>query len=94
MGESSARAANRFNRHLANPFWVLDLPPDTPVEKVERRGELLLSMLAVGMTDAARYPTPFGFRERTAEKVREALAELRDPNRRLIHEWWAWEEGG
>ena len=94
MGERSTRAANRLNRHLANPFWVLDLPPDTPAAKVERRGELLLSMLAVGMTDATRYLTPLGPRERTAENVREALAELRDPNRRLIHEWWVGEERG
>lgn len=89
MGERSAKAANFLDIHLANPFWVLDLSPDTPAATAERQGEKLLAMLAVGMADASRYPTPFGPRERTAERVREAMAELRDPNRRLVHEWWA-----
>ncbi len=94
MGEPSAKAANALHRHLANPFWVLDLPPDTPADRVERQGEMLLSMLALGVVDASRYQTPLGSRERTAEIVREAMAELRDPNRRLAHEWWVREEGG
>lgn len=92
MREASARAANRLNRHLANPFWILELAVDASAEQVERQGEKLLSMLTLGIADAARYSTPFGPQERTAERVREAIAELRDPNRRLIHEWWAGEE--
>jgi hypothetical protein len=88
MGEKSGRAANLLNAHLANPFLVLDLPVATPADMVERKGELLLSLLAAGVVDATSYHSPFGPRERTPEMVREALAELRDPDRRLVHEWW------
>lgn len=94
MGQPSAKAANILDRHMTNPFRVLDLPPDTPADRVERQGEMLLSMLALGVADASRYQTPLGPEERTAEKVREAMAELRDPNRRLVHEWWMREERG
>ena len=87
MGEAGSRATNYLGLHLANPFLVLDLSPNASVEMVERKGELLISMLTVGMTEATSYQTPFGPRERTSELVREALAELRDPNRRLVHEW-------
>ena len=45
-------------------------------------------MLAAGLAAAASYATPLGSRERTPEMVRSALAELRDPARRLAHEWW------
>ncbi len=31
--------------------------------------------------------------ERTPERVRAALAELRDPERRLVHELWAYTAG-
>jgi len=88
MGVQSGKAANLLRNHMANPFLVLDLPADASTEAVERKGELLLSMLSLGVAEATNYQTPFGPRERTAEMVREALAELRDPNRRLIHEWW------
>ncbi len=92
MAEKSAKAANLFNAHLANPFLVLELPADAPGEVVERKGALLLSMLSVGTAEASRYQTPFGPRERTPEMVREAMGELRDPERRLIHEWWIMNE--
>lgn len=88
MGAQSSKAANLLRQHMANPFLVLDLPVDTPAEMIERKGEMLLSMLSIGVADATVYKTPFGPKERTAELVRDALAELRDPNRRLIHEWW------
>jgi hypothetical protein len=80
---------NLLERHLANPFWVLELPPDADREAVERQGEKLLAMIAAGLAGATRYPTPLGPRERGAEAVRAALAELRDPDKRLVHEWWA-----
>ncbi len=88
MGDSSGRVANLLCRHVANPFRILELAVDASPAAVERKGELLLSMLTVGMADASRYPTPLGARERTPEMVREALSELRDPDRRLFHEWW------
>lgn len=78
-----------LGRHLENPFLVLALEPSAGTGEVERQGEKLLAMLAAELEEARRYPTPFGPRHRTAELVRAAVAELRDPGRRLRHEWWA-----
>jgi hypothetical protein len=87
---------NHLRRYLGNPFCVLGLPPSATAAEVEREGQKLLAMLAAGVAGACRYATPLGARERTPELVREALAELRDPERRLAHEWWSagWGEGG
>ena len=49
----------------------------------------LLGMLELGFAAAARYDTPLGPRARTPELVREAVAALRDPARRLAAEVWA-----
>jgi hypothetical protein len=84
-----AGVENLVERHLENPFLVLDLPPDAGAAEVERQGQMLLAMLAADLGEAARYATPLGERERSAELVRSAMAELRDPTRRLVHEWWA-----
>jgi hypothetical protein len=92
MKEKNGRATNYIRNHMANPFLVLELPADSPAEEVERKGRLLLSMLEIGAAGVSSYETPFGPSERTAEMVREAMAELRDPDRRLIHEWWAVKE--
>jgi hypothetical protein len=78
-----------LRQHLANPFLVLGLRPPASAAEAERQGEKLLAMLAAGLDEARRYATPFGKHERTPELVRAALAELRDPRRRLRHEWWA-----
>jgi hypothetical protein len=80
---------NLFHAHLENPFAVLALEPAASATEVERQGEKLLAMLAAGLAEAQRYATPFGERARTAALVRASLAELRDPGRRLRHEWWA-----
>jgi curved DNA-binding protein CbpA len=72
-----------------NPFYVLGLRPDATRAEVEREGQKLLGMLELQLSSAARYPTPVGPGERTADKVRRAMAELRDPERRLEHELWA-----
>ena len=80
---------NLFRQHLLNPFLVLGLHPEASAGDTERQGEKLLAMLAAGLDEARRYSTPFGARERSPELVRAALAELRDPRRRLRHEWWA-----
>ncbi|HEX3128031.1 MAG TPA: hypothetical protein VH394_11940 [Thermoanaerobaculia bacterium] len=80
---------NYLRRHLANPFLVLELAPEAGRSELERQGARLLAMLAAGLAAAGTYATPLGPRERTAEMVRQALAELRDPARRLVHEWWA-----
>lgn len=72
-----------------NPFYVLGLAPSATRAEVEREGQKLLGMLELKLQSAARYATPVGSGERSADKVRRAMAELRDPERRLEHELWA-----
>lgn len=72
-----------------NPFYVLGLRPGASRAEVEREGQKLLAMLELGLSKAERYPTPLGERDRTADQVRLAMAELRDPDKRLVHELWA-----
>jgi len=88
-GAPLAALENARAGHLANPFLVLELPPDASANEIERQGDKLLAMLAAGLGQAARYPTPLGPRARTPELVRAAMAELRDPARRLLHELFA-----
>lgn len=80
---------NLFRAHVANPFFVLAVAPSAPAAEIERQGQRLLAELAAQLADARRYRTPFGDHERTPELVRSSVAELRDPARRLRHEWWA-----
>ncbi len=80
---------NALRARIANPFWVLAVAPDAGLAEVEREGAKLLAMLAAALPGADRYATPFGSEVRTAETVRQALAELREPDRRAAHEWWA-----
>lgn len=80
---------NLVREHAANPFLVLGVEPSAPAAEIERQGQRLLAELAAGLDGARRYATPLGGRERTPELVRSAIAELRDPARRLAHEWWA-----
>ncbi len=89
MAERSVIAENLLMQHLANPFFVLDVPVSADAAEIERQGGKLLAMLAAGLEEAKQYTTPFGPRARTAEAVRSAMAELRDPGKRLLHEWWA-----
>jgi hypothetical protein len=89
MGHPSPECRNLLRRHLANPFLVLELGPGAGREEIERQGAKLLAMLAAGVAGATTYATPLGARERNPEMVRAAMAELRDPARRLIHEWWS-----
>jgi hypothetical protein len=72
-----------------NPFYVLELQTTAARVEIERQGQKLLGMLELKLKSAASYPTPVGPGERTADKVRQAMAELRDPERRLGHELWA-----
>lgn len=83
----SARDPSR--RIADNPFYVLALAPDCSRIEIEREGQKLMGMLEVGLSAAKHYWTPLGQMERTTHKVREAMAELRDPERRLRHELWA-----
>lgn len=72
-----------------NPFYVLDLASDCTRAEVERAGQKLLAMLELDLQGARVCATPDGPRGRDAAGVREAMAELRDPQRRLFHELWA-----
>jgi hypothetical protein len=75
-------------RLLDNPFYVLELAPDCSRAEVERAGQKLLAMLELDLAGAQGYASPLGSGRRDAAKVREAMAELRDPQRRLFHELW------
>jgi len=70
----------------SNPFFVLEVSPRAARVEVERAGQRLLGLLAVGSAGVERYETPFGPATRDADVVRQALAALRDPNERLISE--------
>lgn len=83
-----AKLENRRRQHLHNPFLVLELPPAADGTEVERQGQKLLGMLAAQLAGADSYATPLGRCPRTPELVRAATAELLDPDRRLLAEWW------
>lgn len=76
------------DRWAENPLLVLELAPAASRAEIERAGQKLLAMLELGLRSAALYPTPLGPRARTPESVRAAMAELRDPDRRIVHELW------
>ncbi|AKT36844.1 hypothetical protein [Chondromyces crocatus] len=78
-----------LRRIRENPFYVLGLRPTASRMEVEREGQKLLGMLELQLASAALYTTPVGPGERTADKVRRAMAELRDPEKRLGYELWA-----
>ncbi|MBL9101431.1 MAG: hypothetical protein JNL82_10770 [Myxococcales bacterium] len=82
-------AAEPERRLADNPFYVLGLRPTCSRLDVEREGQKLLGMLELGLKAAKTYMTPLGPQARTADKVRGAMAELRSPDRRLVHEFWA-----
>ena len=89
MSEASPSESSAIERMRDNPFYVLALRPDATRQAIERQGTKLLGMLELKLKSAAAYPTPVGRAERTPEKVRWAMAELREPSRRLDHEIWA-----
>jgi hypothetical protein len=72
-----------------NPFFVLDIRTDATLTDVERAGQRLLGLLAVGSATAGIYQTPLGPATRDADRVRQALAILRDPKQRMLQELWA-----
>ena len=79
-----------MSRRIAeNPFYVLELATECSAMDVEMQGQKLLAMLEVGMAAAKTYSTPMGSQDRDQERVRNAMTELRDPKRRIVHELWA-----
>jgi len=73
----------------SNPFFVLEIATDATPTEVERAGQRLLALLTVGSATAGIYQTPLGPATRDADRVRQALATLRDPEQRVLHELWA-----
>jgi hypothetical protein len=73
----------------SNPFFVLEIATDATLVEVERAGQRLLGLLAIGSATAGIYQTPLGPATRDADRVRQALAALRDPEQRVLHELWA-----
>lgn len=69
-----------------NPFLVLGVKPDCTRIEAEREGQKLLGMLQLGLAEASTYATPNGPAPRDADLVRRALAEMADPEKRLVHE--------
>ena len=72
-----------------NPFLVLAVTPTASRMEVERAGQKLLAQLAIGAASALTYATPFGPQSRDEALVRQALATLRDPQQRVVLEFWA-----
>ena len=70
-----------------NPFRLLGLSPQASARDVEREGARLLALVAAGLDDPKDL-APLGPAERSAEQVRWAIAELRDPHRRAVHEFF------
>jgi hypothetical protein len=73
----------------SNPFYVLEVATDATPTDVERAGQRLLALLTIGSANAQTYQTPLGPATRDAEKVRQAVATLRDPEQRVLRELWA-----
>src|SRR5262249_7870711 len=73
----------------SNPFFVLEVATDATPSEVERAGQRLLALLALGNAAAATYQTPLGPATRDADQVRQALATLRNPEQRVLNELWA-----
>jgi hypothetical protein len=71
-----------------NPFLVLGVPATATRLEIERAGQKLFGLLAVGSAAARTYATPFGPKSRDEAKVRTALAALRDPEARVLAELW------
>lgn len=84
---SASRLQQIFRVLVENPFRLLGLTPQASPRDVEREGAKLLSLIAAGMDEAGAM-APLGPRERTAEQVRWAIAELREPHRRAVHEFF------
>ena len=88
-GEEHASETGARARLRDNPFYVLALPANATRNEIERQGTKLLGMLELQLKSAQTYATPVGPATRDADRVRRAMAELRDPERRLRHELWA-----
>jgi hypothetical protein len=78
-----------LERWRENPFFVLGIAPSATEVEIERQGARLLAELELGLQSAKVAHTPLGALERSRDRVRAALAELRVPERRAHHALWA-----
>ncbi|MEZ4297407.1 MAG: hypothetical protein R3B70_20765 [Polyangiaceae bacterium] len=88
-GAAGGAGAEALARIRDNAFYVLELPAACSRHDMERQGQKLLAMLELGLSAAMTYATPLGVAMRDADKVRRAMATLRDPEKRLEEELWA-----
>ncbi len=79
---------------IYNPFYILGLRSDSTKAEVEQRARWLLDRLAECPGQEETYTTPLGRFPLTRSRVDEALHELEQPSRRLMHEVWAHLEPG
>jgi len=66
-----------------NPFYILEAPAEATPGEIERQGRKIIALLEVGAEKAAHYSCPLGTFPRDATMVRDAIAALRDPKRRM-----------
>lgn len=76
-------------RFTLDPFIVLQAAPTASGHDLDGVAMRLLEALAAGLPGADRYPTPLGPRRRDPETVTAAALELRERERRIVHEVWA-----
>jgi hypothetical protein len=76
-------------RFTLDPFVVLQAAPTASRGDLDSAALQLLAALAAGLPGADRYPTALGPRRRDPEVVTAAAEELRDRERRIVHEVWA-----
>lgn len=69
-----------------NPFYLLELDPGCSDTEIERAGQKIIGMLKLGLKNADTYTAPSGEHARNESDVRQALAELRDSQKRLFFE--------
>jgi len=91
MSDGPRGAQARLNQVLhvlaENPLRILGVSAQASAREIEREGEKLLGLIAAGLDEPQRM-APLGPRARSAEQVRWAMAELRDPHRRALHEFF------
>jgi hypothetical protein len=78
---------------VENPYFVLALPWDAPRTAIEREAQKWLGMLELSFVEATHYATPLGPQIRTADLVRTAVAQLRDPASKVMAQMWAAHSG-
>jgi hypothetical protein len=76
-------------RFTLDHFFVLSAAPGASRTELDDVAIRLLEALAAGQPGADRYPTPLGPRRRDPAIVTAAAEELRDRERRIVHEVWA-----